>query len=541
MNNSFTPSPFQAAVFEDFASGRGNTVVNAGAGSGKTTTGVAGLGHIPSGKKVVAVAFNKKIAEELKRRVPRFVEVTTFHSYGLRTVTRSLGYLTIDDHRVDNICFTMYPDLPVTPGASPEQKSVESAAAQERIEMRRDLKKTVSLAKGALAGTKDQIDIIIDDFGVESCRDDDDMREQFIADVLFILERCMDTSTGHKKPDGSLLEGDDLCRCDNGKKYKDCHGVSDGCVDFDDMIWLPVALDLNQRKFDHVLGDEIQDLNPCQIELMLRMIATGGRFTGFGDPNQAIYRFRGADHRAFENVKSRTKAKELPLSICYRCARSIVREANKIVPTLQAAPSAIEGEVRSSSFEVMVRDVRPGDAIISRTKAPLVGICMGLLADGRRAKIQGRDIGASLAAFVKKSKKKDVGSLRTFAENWAQKEITRLAAKGRDTQEAEDRLACVIALSDGAGSVGDVIERIEALFEDKSDDGCVVLSTTHKAKGLEWNRVWMLRSTYLQRPDVEEANLTYVAVTRARKELILVSKKSKKYGGETEENGCGDE
>src|SRR5208337_3962261 len=121
----------------------------------------------------------------------------------------------------------------------------------------------------------------------------------------------------------------------------------------------------------------------------------------------------------------------------------------------------------------------------SRTNAPLVSLCMSFLADGRKAAIQGRDIGASLAVLVKKSKAKSVEALRTHIETWCDKECTRLAAKQRDTQSTADKSR-------------------------------IVLSTTHKAKGLERDRVWMLSSTYMKRPGVEEKNLAYVAMTRAR-------------------------
>jgi hypothetical protein len=100
-------------------------------------------------------------------------------------------------------------------------------------------------------------------------------------------------------------------------------------------------------------------------------------------------------------------------------------------------------------------EARAGDFILSRTNAPLISLCMSFLAEGRRAIIQGRDIGSSLAVFVKKSKAKDVHALRTYVENWSNKECARLSAKGRDTQSVEDKAACIIAISDGADTVAD--------------------------------------------------------------------------------------
>jgi DNA helicase-2/ATP-dependent DNA helicase PcrA len=283
------------------------------------------------------------------------------------------------------------------------------------------------------------------------------------------------------------------------------------------------VLDLPQRKFDQVFVDETQDLNAAQIELTLRAIKDGGRILAMGDPRQAIYQFRGADDKAFENVKARLAAIELPLSVCYRCCKAVVREAQEIVPGIEAAPDAEEGEVLEFSFAAMKKDAREGDFILSRTNAPLISLCMAFLSEGRRANIQGRDVGASLAAFVKKSKAGSVEQLRNYVEEWAAKECDRLAKKRRPTQAVEDRAACILALSDGAATVFDVVSRIELLFADSDDHNRITLSTTHKAKGLERDRVWVLNATYRRRPEIGEDNLYYVAVSRARKTLVLVA------------------
>ncbi len=466
-----TWSSYQLAVFANIAEGTGHTCVNAVAGSGKTTTIVEGLSHVPAGCTTLFVAFNKSIAEELKRRAPAGVEVSTLHAYGLRTVTRALGRLRIDAHRVEDFCRAARGD------------------AKKTWEVRRDLAKTVSLCKGALAHSADEIDAVIDAFGIESAQNGE--RRAFIADVVKIMEQCKETA-------------------------------KDGRIDFDDMIWLPVVLNLRQHQFDRVFVDETQDLNAAQIEMALRAVKPDGRICAVGDPRQAIYQFRGADEHAFANVVARLGATVLPLSVSYRCCKSVIREAQTVVPEIEAAPDAEEGEVRAAPFKEMKKDVEPGDFVLSRTNAPLISLCMGFLAEGRRAAIQGRDIGAQLAAFVKKSGATNVDALRSYVEEWCGKECVRLAAKHRDTQAVEDKAACILAISEGAASVADVVARIESLFADTNDSSRIALSTTHKAKGLERDRVWMLTATYRRRPGVEEANLAYVAISRARKSLVLV-------------------
>lgn len=57
-------SPFQLAVFADVAHGTGHTVVDAVAGSGKTSTIEAAVEHVPPRLSTMFVAFNKSIADE---------------------------------------------------------------------------------------------------------------------------------------------------------------------------------------------------------------------------------------------------------------------------------------------------------------------------------------------------------------------------------------------------------------------------------------------------------------------------------------------
>jgi len=466
----FTPSPFQVAIFEDIASGTGHTAVNAVAGSGKTTTLVTGLGHVPAGCSTLFMAFNTKIIEELKRRAPRGVEVRGLHSYGVNAVNRALGNLPLNKFRVDDLACKFSVDIAKNP------------------ELRKDITDCVSMAKAKLASDEAGIDAIIDEFGYNGAQNGS--RDGFIANVLQLLMQCT--------------------------------GTEDGCIDYDDMIWLPIVRNLRQRQFDRVFIDETQDLNAAQIELTLRAIKPNGRIVAVGDPRQAIYRFRGADEHAFENVVSKLNAKVLPLSVCYRCAKSIVQVAQAIVPGIQAAPDAEVGEVKSVLYEEMRKAVQPGDFVLSRTNAPLVSLCLGLIAEGRSAMIQGRDVGQQLAGLVKKAKATNVEGLRDYIEAWGKKECARLAAKRRDIQPVEDKAACILAISEGAASVKDVLDRIGALFADTNESGRIVLSSTHRAKGLERDRVWLLEDTYRRRPGVEEDNLWYVACTRARKSLMLV-------------------
>jgi len=465
------PSSFQEAVYDNIANGVGHTAINAVAGSGKTFTIVTGLQYVPKGCSIIFMAFANSNTDDLKKKAPQGVEVRGLHSYGAGTInSSSLGRLPLNKFRVSDMARKLSPEF------------------NKNRDLINDIVDCVSKAKGALAGDEAGIDAIIDQFGYDSAQNG--ARAGFIANVLKLLEQCT--------------------------------GTEDGCIDYDDMIWLTIVLNLRQRQFDRVFIDEVQDLNAAQIELTLRAVKPGGRICAVGDPRQAIYAFRGADKNAFANVVSRLNATSLPLSVCYRCCAAVVHEAQEIVPGIQAAPNAIEGEVLNVTYKQMRKDVQPGDFVLSRSNAPLVSLCMGFLAEGRPAMIQGRDVAQQLTSLVKKSKAASVEELRSYVESWSEKECARLAAKRRDTQSVEDRAACLLAISDGAATVADVISRIESMFSDIKESGRIVLSSTHRAKGLERDRVWLLANTYRRRPGEEEENLWYVAVTRARKTLVLV-------------------
>jgi superfamily I DNA/RNA helicase len=492
-------SSYQRAVFADVETGTGHTVINAVAGSGKTTTIEYAIAHVPRGCRVLFAAFNKSIAVELGRRMSSMkdVNVSTLHSYGLRCIHRNIGYPRIDPDRVRNLYEKAYkiPPFPV-----------------------HDVEKAVSLAKGHMARTKGQITEISFNFEIQSG----------IADA------------GHDS-DGDGNGNDDGNGSGNGKTQnrkksfaevvldilERCKSTEDRCIDFDDMVWLPVTLNMPVQKFDRVFIDETQDLNTAQIALALRAVRTGGRICAVGDPRQSIYGFRGADERAFENVKARLSAKELPLSVCYRCSRAVVREAQRIVPGIEAAPGAVDGVVRDAKLGEMLRDVRPGDFVLSRANAPLVSICLKLLAQERPAVVMGRDIGANLASLVKRSKAATVGELLDYIEDWAREEKDRLKHAKKDTpakvQSIDDRRNAIFALSEGLRNVSDVLDRIDRIFSNVKDSDIITLASTHKAKGLERDRVWMLSETYGRWPGVEEENLTYVAITRAKRELVYVT------------------
>lgn len=464
-------SNYQQDIFADIAKGEGNTQVDALAGTGKTSTICEGFYYVPGGKTSLMCAFNKSIQTELETRAPDGVTVLTLHSLGYRACRKAFPRIgQPDKYKLDGYI------------------EAEKGKDPETFDLRNNLAKAVSLCKGYLAERPEDIDPILDRHDVDTCGES---REGFITSVLKVM---------------------------NATK-KDTNRV-----DFDDMIWFPNVHSLPLDKHGMVFIDEAQDLNLAQINLALNSVRADGRIISVGDEHQAIYGFRGADSNAIQNIVDRMQSKRMPLSVTYRCAKSIVELARTLVPALEAAPNAEEGTVSHIGEHKLEELVRPGDFILSRVNAPLIKWCLTLLKAHIPANIQGRDLGKGFVALIKKSKAKDVDGFLDWLRDYREMEVDRMVKAKRDSSVVEDKVECLMTLCEGTKCLADVKDNIDKLFHDGDEKDRVILSSTHKAKGLERDRVFMLRDTYRPHKGTEEANLTYVAYTRAKKELYLVGK-----------------
>lgn len=98
----FTPSSFQLQIFEFVESGEGDGLVDAVAGSGKSTTLVKIAKRIQS-NSAIYMAFNKKNAEAQQQKLGRRMEARTFNSYGLHTLKQALGNVDVKDFKYKSL------------------------------------------------------------------------------------------------------------------------------------------------------------------------------------------------------------------------------------------------------------------------------------------------------------------------------------------------------------------------------------------------------------------------------------------------------
>lgn len=281
-----------------------------------------------------------------------------------------------------------------------------------------------------------------------------------------------------------------------------------------------------------------QDQSLPQLTMMRRIVKADGRIVVVGDDRQAIYAFRGACSDGLDMMKTALGAAEAPLTTTYRCPKAVVALAAQIVPDYHAAPEAPDGTVEELNEAGMIERVKIGDAILSRVNAPLMPLCLGLLRKGIPARIEGRDIGRQLQGMVRKLNGKSVPDFLRKLDTWLSKQVKRAlcSKKGADAKcdQLRDMADTLSAVAEGAASIGEIEKRLGDLFQDS--DQCakpaVVLSSTHKAKGLEYFRVFILRDTFrrnggkrVMSPEEskQESNCYYVALTRSQNYLALVA------------------
>lgn len=466
-----TSSAEQLAIFDWFKAGKGNLVVKARAGVGKTFTVKEGFSYAPqSEKRIIYLVFNKKNQKEAEEKItdPR-VEVRTFHGLGYKFILQNWpGVKPADEVEADRLDSLF--DL------------------RDAFEDRGLILKLVGFAKNCCVNpTYQELEALAEerDIDISECKTD------IVACALEVLRLS---------------------------KERD----KQGRISFNDMVWLPVSCGWVRPSYDLVTIDEAQDQSSNNL-LMARQAARG-RIVVVGDDRQCIYGFRGAHTNSLQMMKLQLKAQVLTLTTTYRCPKLVVAQARTIVPDYQADASAPDGEVKSLPD---TSSATPGDAILSRLNAPLMPIALSLLRKNIPAMIEGRDIGKQLLTMVRSMRAKSVPMFMERVQGWLDKQIERLKKiknNEKKIEQSRDIAETLQAIAEGCKGVGEIESRIENLFSDTNSNSkpAVILSSVHKAKGLEFPRVFILSDTFRKGKGIEEDNIWYVAVTRAMKSLYFV-------------------
>lgn len=477
-----------------------------------TSTLVMIANELPS-QPAIALAFNTSIKKELERRFSSYWKIMTLNGLGHLAWMRALGRdkkIILDERKLGRLVTAVFKDY--------QYQGNEDTWGNVRTLVSKAMQVGIVPAsrphKGFRQDTPEQWAMLADENWLV------DMGETEIGLAREILAR-------------SVAEG------------------FEGTISFDDQIYLSVCFNGQFPRYGLLLGDEVQDWS-----VMNRVMAQrtcGGRLILVGDPRQSIYSFRGADSDSMTRLRAlRTAWIDLPLSVTFRCPKVIVDRQQGHAPGFTAFHSNKIGEVkRFRQYEqqkighelvgpltwnwakVETLSQSGTIAILCRNNAPLLKIAFKLLRQNTAVTMLGRDIGKTLVALSRKVLPDDemlAPECVQTVEQWRQSQVALANANGQEEKVANlhDQAECLLAVIEGARAETASAIRwyLKELFERQS--GHVVISTIHRAKGLEYDCVlhldsWRIPSKHAMQNPVQmqqERNLLYVCETRTKRLLI---------------------
>lgn len=453
-------------------------VVQAGAGAAKTTTLTLYAAARPS-RRILYLAFNKSVQQEAQSRMPSNVVCRTTHSMAWKVASRMFG----QDAR--NLVGSTYPSsLAKALGCSP-------LAAVAAIQ-------TVNRWCGS---PDDRIDL--EHLPL-------DLAARF-ADPQAVVDLARGTwSLMTSKTERSVLLPHD--------GYLKIYQLQKPSLEwFDEGV-------RRYRQFDDVLVDESQDLNPSTFDIVRRQRSA---LVLVGDEAQAIYSFRGSMNALAElDADAR-----LTLTRSFRFGEGVAALANALLGHFKEGDRPLlvgAGEPRRTRLSV---DMAKPFAVIARTNAVIFEEAVTFLESGRRYHFVGGPEGYRLEKILD-AYYLSVGDAGLVRDPYLRsfESFDALALLAEETEDPE-LLHLVRVIVEYGHRVPGLVDEIQARHQPLekaawSSFPGIFFSTAHKAKGLEFEQVWLAndfmkffddgRELEPDEVDQAEVNLLYVAATRAR-------------------------
>jgi len=503
----------------------GPLMVIAGPGSGKTRMLTHRIAHlvleraVPAGS-CLAVTFTRKATEELRTRLAGLLgkqaEAVAVHSF------HSLGLAILHAH-------------------------AEHAGLGADFRVANEAERKAALAEA---------------FGVS------DTRASRLLKAVSALKRSGTKGAGEEVEARAAL---------------DRIGRAQGWVDFDDLVLLSADLleadatiaAVWRARFQHIVADEFQDIDEQQYRLLRLLTGENGNLCIIGDPDQAIYGFRGADAACFARLgRDFPTVPTLRLTRNYRSTGTIVTAASGFIgapsaPSTRpmgepimihaAANEAAEADFVAATIESLLggHDLltanRKGSSAVAARPLGFADCAVLYRTDAQAAALRTAFDRAGIP-FMKSSPAPIAGhpgvtaildglhtteGVNLAARIGQAAENARRAAKADAAALAEARgwLSALAASDQVAGDPARLAEAValstEADFRDARADR-VSLMTMHAAKGLEFAVVfvvgmeaglvpfsWGTATPEEEATQAEERRLFYVAMTRAKDRLYL--------------------
>ena len=288
------------------------------------------------------------------------------------------------------------------------------------------------------------------------------------------------------------------------------------------------AFQLSKPKLDYdfILVDEAQDINGCVIDIVLEQSC---KKVFIGDTYQSIYKFRGACN-SLEILERERNVKIFYLTQSFRCPLSIAKIANNYLQVL-GAKKDFKGTLREVSLDFEGKVKGNQRAVITRTNAKLFDIAVQNL-DKKLFFVGGiesynfNDL-LDIQSLLCKKKEYIKNEFIAKFDN-----VKELIAYSDESNEIDLKQRLLICFKYMQCNIFDLIKKIKASAVKKQENAELILSTGHKSKGLEWDKVEIIDDFISLKNELEnkegnidiakeELNLFYVALTRAKRELIL--------------------
>jgi superfamily I DNA/RNA helicase len=505
--NEIKYSKYQINIFDFVKNKDGNCVIEAIAGSGKTFTIKELCKIIPKEKRVLFLAFNVSIVNELKEKIQQGnVTIRTSHSLGYLMLKTHFKYqkdgeiplLEVDEYKYRNYFKKNFGEITAT---------MEFKTKTDVELFKENVLNLIDLCRVYLCKTKEEIQNIGNKYGYFLTQDEIETLYHLIYWGTENLDTC----------------------------------------DFTDMISLPsyLELNINSLKYDYVILDEAQDQSIAMQELMKKTMKKNGRFISVGDKMQCINTFCGSDEAAFEKFSNLPNTTKLPLSINYRCPKCIEKIARRYVPQFEVREDAPLGQI---NYNVLVKDIKDNSMVLCRNTAPLIELYLRLIKEGRKCYIKGADFLNDIISVIDKHDayyiSADLDSDGFIPQLYQKLFETRnkiMLGKKLDVYDATANSQVLnqyelinsiktLAYAYNTNSVFELKMKIKKIFEQNKDTSGICLSTIHKAKGLENEYIYLLCPSLLPSKIAEkdweiqaEKCLEYVMYTRTKNELNFIS------------------
>lgn len=474
MNNPSASIPFtdvNPSQWQAIAHAGSHLLIVAGPGTGKTHTLTYRIIHLldnlPEPERILAITFTNKAAREMGQRLALKIDgpqervtIGTFHSFCLQMLTQ-------------NRMLTKLPAGFRVADAAVIKETAKKLWPEKTKAQREELLVEISRMK--------------------SIRFDEDMPDDAL-DWTFALRR-------------------------------------EGYVDFDDLLLetlrlfeeQPHILAETRKIFPHIFVDEYQDINPVQHALLKALVGEESRITAIGDPNQAIYGFRGSDVRFFESFSEDFKdAKILSLKDNYRSAKNLLNASSQIMAEARSVfvPELTAQMYKQGRLTIYEAPTEKAEAeyVVHQIERLVGGTSMFSRDSGRVGIEDAAELSFGDIAVLYR-----LNSQRTALEE-------ALNRSGMPYQINAEKLS---------DHPEDLINSFRYAAEDDKIDK-VSLMTIHAAKGLEFPVIFIvgceeniipLNLEGLVSDIEEERRLFYVGMTRAKERLFLLhTQKRMLYG-----------